>query len=502
MEGMRTVSDLTQMSLVDLASAIARRKVAAREVTEAHLARIDALDDRVASFVRVDHEDALRAADRCDAMAARGERMGPLHGVPLAHKDMFYRVGRVVACGSRVRDDFVPVETATVLGRLDQAGAITLGALAMVEFASGPHGYNANLRQCRNPWGHDHVPCGSSSGSGVAVASRFVAGSLGSDTGGSIRCPASASGVVGLSPTYSQVSRRGVMPMSFSLDCVGPIARTAADCARLMNVIAGPDPLDASSSARAVPDYEAGLDTPIAGLRLGTPDSYFGEGVSAEVEAAISIAREALQSLGAHAMEVRIPASLQDVADLHPLVMKAEAASNHQLWMRHKSESYSEEVRHRLQAGYFIPATDYIQALKVRGALLNRFAEPVFGVADVLMTPVLPKAAPTIAETTTTDGPAYLRMVASLTRNTKICNFLGLPAISVPCGFTAKGLPISFQLIGRPFSEPLLLRIAHAYQKATDWHRRSPPVEGHPGLGDELRHRSRVASLPMGGDHP
>ncbi len=504
---MNAETDLTEMSLVELAGAIAGRKVTAREVTQAHLRRIDAFDDRVASFIRVDHEEALRAADLADGMAARGEPLGPLHGVPLAHKDMFYRAGVTAACGSRVRRDFIQTETATVLDRLDRAGAISLGSLAMVEFASGPHGYNANLRQCRNPWRLDHVPCGSSSGSGVAVAARFVAGSLGSDTGGSIRCPASANGVVGLLPTYSRVSCNGVMPMSFSLDSVGPIARTAADCARLMSVIAGQDALDPTSSAREVPDYEEGIDKPIAGLRIGVPNSYFGEGVSADVEGALSEALDALLSLGSSKADVRIPTSLRDVADLHPLVMKAEAAANHHLWMRHESERYSTEVRHRLQAGYFIPAVDYIQALKLRAALSNAFSASVFATADVLFTPVLPKAAPTIAETTTADGPSYLNMVTSLTRNTKICNFLGLPAISVPCGFTKEGLPISFQLIARPFGEPLLLRIAHAYQKITDWSRKSPPIEGWIKSRDQFRKeeesmQSRGLVTPQALSHP
>jgi aspartyl-tRNA(Asn)/glutamyl-tRNA(Gln) amidotransferase subunit A len=476
MAGVSADGNAALLSLTEMAAAIAGRRVTSRAIVEACLRRIAVFDESVAAFITVDADDALAAADRADAAVARGERLGPLHGVPLAHKDMFYRPDRDVTCGSRVRAHFRTPEKATVLRRLEQAGAIDLGALAMVEFAMGPHGYNANLRHCRNPWQLDHVPCGSSSGSGVAVATRFVAGALGSDTGGSIRCPASASGVTGLLPTYSRVSRAGVMPMSFSLDCVGPLARTAADCARLMNAIAGPDPLDPTASQHPVSDYEAGLDLPLAGLRVGLPDSYFDVGVAPEVAARLEDARDLLRRLGATLVEVRIPSSIGEVADLHPLVMKAEGAANHQLWMRERPAAYTTEVRHRLQAGYFVPATDYLQALKARGALLREFAEAVFAEADILFAPVLPKAAPTIAETTTASGPAYLEMVVSLTRNTKVCNFLGLPAISVPCGFTAAGLPVSFQAIGRPFSEKLLLRVAHRYQSETDWHRRVPPL--------------------------
>jgi aspartyl-tRNA(Asn)/glutamyl-tRNA(Gln) amidotransferase subunit A len=477
-------TDPTTLSLVELAQAIAQRKMSAREVTKAHLDRIDRLDPHVASFVSVDSEGAMAAADDADAAVARGEKLGPLHGVPLAHKDMFYRSGTSVACGSKVRKDFVPTNTATVLKRLDDAGAISLGSLAMVEFAMGPHGYNANLRQCRNPWALDHVPCGSSSGSGVAVASRFVAGSLGSDTGGSIRCPASACGVVGLLPTYSRVSRHGVMPMSVSLDSIGPLARTAEDCARLMNVIAGRDPADGTSSDVPTPDYEAGLDRPIKGLRIGVPSNYFSEGVSSEVEASLADSLDVLRSQGAIIVEIAMPLSIESVAELHPMVMKAEGAANHHLWMREFPDRYSSEVRQRLQAGFFVPAVDYIQALKLRGGFLREFGDAIFSKVDVLHTPVLPRAAPTITETTTADGPAYLSMVVSLTRNTKIVNYLGLPAISVPCGVTGGGLPISFQLIGRPFSEALLLRIAHTYQKETDWRVRTLefdwPNDGQP----------------------
>jgi len=338
----------------------------------------------------------------------------------------------------------------------------------------GPHGYNENLKQCRNPWQTDHVPCGSSSGSGVAVAARLVAGSLGSDTGGSVRCPASANGVVGLLPTWSRVSRHGVMPMSPSLDSVGPLARTAADCARLTGVIAGHDPRDATSSRHRVPDYEAGLARPLHGVRIGLPDRYFDDGVATGVADAIAAALEELRGLGAGAVPVAVPDAVALAADLHPLVMKSEGAANHHPWMRGAPDGYSREVRQRLQAGYFIPACDYVEALKLRGPLLRAFADAVFARADVLLTPVLPNAAPTIADTTTADGPAYLNMVVSLTRNTKPVNYLGLPAISVPCGFTAAGLPTSFQLIGRPFSEALLLRLAHGYQTRTDWHTRVP----------------------------
>jgi aspartyl-tRNA(Asn)/glutamyl-tRNA(Gln) amidotransferase subunit A len=466
-------TDPASLTLCEMAEAIGRRHTTSRAIVTACLERIEAHDRDVGAFVALDRDGALAAADRADAAVARGDRLEPLHGVPLAHKDMFARSARPPSFGSAVRHRMTTGPDATVLERLDRAGAINLGALAMVEFAMGPHGYNAHLRPCRNPWHLDHVPCGSSSGSGVALASRFVAGSLGSDTGGSIRCPAAANGVVGLLPTYSRVSRHGVMPMSFSLDCVGPLARTAADCARLLTAIAGHDPRDPTSSRRAMPDCEAGLGQSISGVRVGIPDRYFTQGIAPEVQTHLAQSLDCLKACGARLVEVTVPPSVDDVADLHPLVMKAEGAANHHLWMRTLPEKYTDEVRHRLQAGYFIPASDYLQALKLRAALLRDWTT-LFDRVEVLHTALLPQAAPTIKATSTNSGPDYLAMVVSLTRNTKICNFLGLPAISVPCGFTGKGLPVSFQLIGRPFAEGLLLRLAHRYQCETDWHHQTP----------------------------
>jgi aspartyl-tRNA(Asn)/glutamyl-tRNA(Gln) amidotransferase subunit A len=339
----------------------------------------------------------------------------------------------------------------------------------------GPHGYNAHLPPCRNPWAPEHVPCGSSSGCGVAVAARLVPAGLGSDTGGSVRCPASANGVVGLLPTYGRVSRHGVMPMSFSLDAVGPLARTAADCALLLQVIAGPDPLDPTCAVRDVPDYPTLLHGDLAGLRIGLPARPIGAPPSAEVATCLAAALDVLRGLGGEEVEITVPEAVDLAAALHPLVMKAEGAANHHDWMRRWPEKYSEEVRNRLQAGYFISASDYIQALKLRGPLLEAFAATVFGTADVLLTPVLPAAAPTIAACAGLRGTAYVEMVAALTGWTKWVNFFGLPAISVPCGFTPAGLPVSFQLVGRPFDEATLLRCAHRYQQATDWHTRLPP---------------------------
>jgi aspartyl-tRNA(Asn)/glutamyl-tRNA(Gln) amidotransferase subunit A len=465
---------LTALSLCDLADGIGAGDFSAEEAMAATLARIERLDPHLNAFIWRDGERALAQAREADAARARGAETGPLHGVPLAHKDMFYRPGRPSSCGSLIRRDFEGRETATVLKRLDAAGAIEVGTLAMVEFAMGPHGYNGHLPRCRNTWDFERIPCGSSSGSGTAVAGRLVHGALGSDTGGSIRCPAAANGVTGISPTYGRVSRFGAMPMSFSLDVMGPLARTARDCARLLGAIAGRDVKDASSSRERVQDYEGGLMRSIVGLRIGVPSGYFDQDLDPEVETLVEESLDVFKSRGASLIKIDMPEIVDKVAEIHPLVMKAEAAANHGNWKRAHGGDYSEEVGKRLEAGYFIPATDYINALQFRGQALQQFSDAVFSKVDVVHTPVLPLPTPSLADTTYSDGPAYLKMVVALTRNTKVVNYFGLPAISVPCGFTPDGLPTAFQLIGRPFSEDLLLRLGHQYQLETDWHERTP----------------------------
>ena len=471
------MTDWSCASLTETAQAIAEGRTTARDVLEACLDRIKRLDGTVNCFVEVDHEGARTAADAADAAQRAGARLGPLHGIPVAHKDMYYRTGRVSACGSKLRADWRPTETATVLRRLDRAGAVEIGRLVMVEFAMGPHGYNPNYPQCRNPWNPEHIPSGSSSGSGAAVASRFVHAALGSDTGGSIRCPAAVSGVVGLVPTNGRVSRHGAMPMSHSLDVVGPLARSARDCARLLGVLAGADLADASALDLPVPDYEAALDSERRLPTIGLARGYFDRGLHPDVARALDRAADDLRRAGFPVEETALPADvLDEVAELHPLVMKSEGAANHLPTMRTREADYTFEVGHRLHAGFFIPAASYIRALKLRGACLRAFAKAAFARADLILAPVLPIPVPTIAETSGRTGKAYLDMVVSLTRNTKVINYLGLPALSVPCGFTASGLPTAFQLIGRPFDEAGLLRAAHRYQQATDWHRQEPAL--------------------------
>jgi aspartyl-tRNA(Asn)/glutamyl-tRNA(Gln) amidotransferase subunit A len=469
------MADWSKASLVETADAIATGKTTSRDVLESCLDRITRLNSRLNCFIEIDTQGARAAADAADSYQRKGALLGPLHGVPLAHKDMYYRTGRVSACGSRLRADWRAPYTASVLQRLEQAGAIDLGRLTMVEFAMGPHGYNQNYLHCRNPWNPDYIPCGSSSGSGVAVGARMIHASLGSDTGGSIRCPAAVSGVVGLVPTNGRVSRHGAMPMSHSFDVVGPLARTARDCARILGVIASPDAADGGSLAVPVPHYEAELSNDLPLPTIGIARGYFDAGLHVDVRKALDQAINDLRQGGLVVEALAMPIDLLDeVAELQPLVMKSEGAANHLSTMREREGEYTFEVGHRLHAGFFLPAASYIRALKLRGMYLRAFAKAVFSHVDLILTPVLPIPVPTIAETSGRTGKDYLDMVVSLTRNTKVVNYLGLPAMSVPCGFTSNGLPTAFQLIGRPLQEVSLLRAADRYQQATDWHAREP----------------------------
>jgi aspartyl-tRNA(Asn)/glutamyl-tRNA(Gln) amidotransferase subunit A len=469
---------LQNLTLCETADLIHSGEASATEVLEACFAQIDKLDPVHHAFVWQDRESALDRARWLDSVRSRGETVGPLHGVPMAHKDMYYRAGHISGCGSRIRSNEPAKTTATALRKLDGAGAIDIGGLAMVEFAMGPHGFNAHLPRSLNPWDHDRVPCGSSSGSGVAVASRMIYASLGSDTGGSIRCPAAANGIVGCLPTNGLVSRRGAMPMSWSLDCVGPLTRTVKDAARVLRVIAGHDELDDTPAATPVPDYESGLERPLSGIRVGIPRGYFDQDLHPDVQKAITSSLDVFRQAGATLAHVDIPKSFSLCSDLHPLVMKAEGAANHRPWKRRRNSEYSEEVGKRLEAGFFISAVDYINALQYRVFALGEFTGAVFDHVDALLTPVLPIPTPTLEQTAYSNGPAYLKMVVALTRNTRPINFLGPPALSITCGFTSDGMPTSFQLIGRPFSESLLFRLGHRFQMETNIHRAMPKALG------------------------
>ena len=468
--------DLALEDLAAIADAIAEGRITSVEATEACLARIETWQPRTNAFLRVYREKALAQAKAMDAELAAGRSRGPLHGVPMAHKDMYYRKGEVSTGGSAIRRDWTAPVTATVLGKLDAAGVVELGFLNMAEFAAGPTGHNVHHGHCRNPWDQTRVTGGSSSGSGASVAARMVYGALGSDTGGSIRLPAAACGVVGMKATYGRVSRAGAVARSWSLDHVGPLTRTVRDNARMLGVIAGHDPDDSTTSEKPVPDYEALLDGGVAGLRIGLALPREGLApLDAKIGAAIQAAADALGRLGAKVSTVTLPdfTALYRAAEV---MVKCEAAAMHRPWMEKTPELYANQVRTRMEAGFFIPATQYIDALRLRAHFVKEFLSTAMEDVDAVLLPAIPFPLPTIEETDTETkgGPAVLKMVAGFTGLTRPFNTLGIPALSVPCGFDVNGAPIGMQLVGRPFDEAMLYRIGHAYQGATDFHTRVP----------------------------
>jgi len=470
------VSDALALDLVGAAEAIARKEISSVELTTAALEAARKLQPTLNAFIAIEEEDALAAARAADAALAAGRALGPAHGVPLAHKDMFYRRGKVATCGSRIRKDWVADTTATVLERLADAGALYLGALNMAEFAMGGTGHNYHFGHCRNPWNVDHAPGGSSSGSGATVAARIVFGALGSDTGGSIRLPATCCGVVGIKGTQTRVSRAGAMPLSFSLDNVGPLVRSVRDAARVFAIIAGADPRDPTASPRPVPDYEAGLEGGIKGLRIALPTVHYLDNLHADVLAATEGVTDVFRKLGAEIVEVDgLPDHDLMLAAVH-VIMTVEAATIHGPWLRERPKDYSEAVRSRLEPGLYYPATRYLDALNLRGPTLQAFTEAVFAKADVMLTPVLAGPVPSLAQTDAHVSAEAARAAAAVARNTRPINYLGLPSLSFPGGFTATGLPIGFQLVGRGFDEATLFRAGHAFQRETRWHSRLPPV--------------------------
>ncbi len=467
--------DIHLLSLVELADAIAARQLSAVEVMTATVARAERLQPVLNCFISLQAEAALESAAAADAALARGDAPGPLHGVPLAHKDMFYRAGHVTTCGSRIRKDFVPDHDSTALARLHGAGAIYLGGLNMAEFATGPTGHNEHWGDSRNPWNPAHISGGSSSGSGASVAGRVVYGALGSDTGGSVRLPSTCNGVVGLKTTAGLVSRYGIMPLSHTLDTVGPLTRTVRDAARILSAIAGHDPHDPTSSERPVPDYEAALTEGAEGLRIGVPTDYFYDLATDEVRTLMEQSLDVFRAAGAKVVEVAVP-DIERINHLSNIILSCEASSIHEPWIANRPDDYQAQVRNRYEPGLHVPAVKYIQALAARAGLLREFVDTTLSNVDALHTPGIPFPIPTREETNVGGGERMASMVAGLSWCTRAANYLGGPALIVPCGFTESGLPSAFQLMGRPFSEATLFRLGHAYQGATDWHTRAPSL--------------------------
>ena len=462
------------MSLVAVAKAIADKKVSSREVTRSCLHRIAQWQPSLNAFMAIESDQALAAADEADSALAKGHNRGVLHGVPLAHKDMYYDAGKVVSCGSLIRRDFVATTTSTALQRLKHAGTVRLGSLQMVEFAYGPTGHNPHYGAVHNPWHVDHITGGSSSGSGSAVAARLTFAALGSDTGGSIRMPAHFCGVTGLKTTVGRISRAGAMPLSQSLDTVGPLAQTVEDCALLLGLMAGADPEDPTASTLPVPDYMAATKGSIKGLKIGVPTAFYVDDLDSEVARIFDETIATLKKEGAEIVKVELPDQRQLTAACQ-LVLATEAAAFHKRWMIERPQDYGAQVLMRLQNGLAIPAVSYLEAMRWRGPALSAYLAAVAG-TDAVLVPVAPVPAPTVAESDVGNSPGAEAVIQRLTKFTRPVNYLGLPSLAIPSGFTRGGLPVAMQLIGRSFDEAMLLRIGAAFQRATDHHAQVPKL--------------------------
>ena len=480
------------MSLSAAAAALARGEVSSVELTRDALARIDAADAQLNSFISVAPERALAQATAADARIAAGDA-GPLTGIPLAHKDIFCTRDLRTSCASRMLDNFVPPYDATVVERLDASGAVTVGKTNMDEFAMGSSNETSFYGAVRNPWDLQRVPGGSSGGSAAAVAAGLVAAATGTDTGGSIRQPAALCGITGLKPSYGRVSRLGMIAFASSLDQGGPMARSAEDCARLLQVMAGHDPRDSTSMTRPVDDYSAALEADISGLRIGVPSEYFGDGLDDGVARVIHAALAEYEALGATLVEVSLPRNSLAMPAYY-IIAPAEASTNlsrydgvrygyrcadprdlDDLYTRSRGEGFGAEVQRRILIGTYVLSAGYYDAYYRKAQQLRRLITEdfagVFERVDVIAGPTTPGTAFEIGAKTQDPTAMYLEDTYTLA-----VNLAGLPAMSLPAGFSA-GLPVGMQLIGRHFDEARLLAVAHRFQQHTDWHLQTPSME-------------------------
>ena len=466
--------EICYMSAGALGPMVKSGEISPVEIIEAHLSRIRATEPVLNSFITLLPEQALAAARQAERDIRAGRYRGPLHGIPVGLKDLFNTGGVRTTSGSRIYDTFVPSEDCTVAARFRDAGAILIGKLNMHQFAYGPTGENPDYGHMHNPWNPELVSGGSSGGSGSAAAAGQCTITTGSDTGGSIRIPAALCGIVGLKPTYGRVSRHGLTPLAWSMDHPGPMVRTVEDAAITMNVIAGHDPRDIACVDLPVPDFSAALTGDIRGLRIGTPRQFFDAPLDPEVRQRVNDALGHLESLGAEVQEVDFP-EFNDAAAISTTMLMAEASACFRDLLASDGEQLYEPVRLRLEAGLFISAADYLRAQQGRAAF-DRAARRLLQDVDLLAGPSEPVTAPPLLQQQVLAGEQEIGTVAALTQYTRPYNITGFPAISVPCGFSAEGMPIGLQLAGRPFDEETVLRAAHAYEQSTEWHSRRPPL--------------------------
>ncbi len=466
--------ELCYMSAGQLSKLIEAKEVSPVEVIDAHLARIEATEPVLNSFITLLPDEARAAARRAESDIQRGNYRGPLHGIPVGLKDLYNTAGVRTTSGSKIFDNFLPQDDCTVATRFREAGAILLGKLNMHQFAYGPTGENPDYGHMHNPWDPELVTGGSSGGSGSAAAAGQCTITTGSDTGGSIRIPAALCGIVGLKPTYGLVSRYGLTPLSWCLDHPGPMVRTVEDAALTMNVIAGHDPKDVASAVVEVPDYTTALTGYVQGLRIGVPKEYFEAPLDPQVGQAVRDALNLLEDMGAVVTEVSFP-MFPDSQPISTAILMAEAAAYHRDLLAKDGDKLYPPVRLRLEAGLFISSADYLRAQQAR-TLFDRQVRDLLADVDLLAGPTEPVTAPQLLAARVQAGEHTLGTTPALTQYTRPYNITGTPAISIPCGFSDVGLPIGLQLAGRAFDELTVLRAAHAYEQATQWGQRRPPI--------------------------
>ena len=460
--------ELLEMSIPEIAAMMRAGQITSEQLTRLSIARAKALQPIVNAFIAIDEDKALNTARARDRELASGLDRGPLHGIALAHKDCFERAGASMTVGSIVAGQLPGIRDASILRDLEAAGAVDIGPLNMNEMVAGPTGRNPHFGDCCNSWDSDRIAGGSSSGSGAAVGAGIVFGSIGSDTGGSIRLPASMNGLFGMKPTYGRVSRAGCFPRAFSLDCAGPLARSAEDCAILLQAIAGRDDRDPSSLDLPAPDYVAALQSAHVGSRIAVLG---GMGAfHPEIAGALAAFVEALsQTYGP------VPTVESDLIDtcyaMADVMSKVEAATLHGEWMRERGSQYSQGVFSRTEPGLHVPAVRYLETLQVRAGIAQAFMDACLTHADVLVCPTMPIPVPTREEADVERPGQVFGVVAAITPLTRPFNYLGLPVLTLPIGVDSNGMPIGAQLVGRPFAEARLLAVAQQAGKAIGWNR-------------------------------
>lgn len=481
------------MKLKEFSEKLIQRKISSVEITQDYLQRIQKFNPTLNCYITICEKEALAASKTSDERRAKGKSLGPLDGIPIALKDIFVTEGIKTTCASKILHNYIPPYDGTTSIAFKKAGTVLLGKLNMDEFAMGSSNEYSAFGPAKNPWNLDTIPGGSSGGSAAALAADLCMGATGTDTGGSIRQPASLCGVVGLKPTYGRVTRYGIIAFASSLDQAGPMAKNVTDCAMLLNVMAGFDPKDSTSLNMPVPDYTQNLGKPIKGLKLGLPKEYFMDGMDKQVSTAVKKAAKKFEELGAALEEIRLPHTKYAVPTYY-IIAPAEASANlarydgvrfgHRadhpedlldLYERSRAEGFGPEVTLRIVIGTFVLSTGYydayyLKAQKVRTLIKKDFLE-AFKKVDVILTPTTPTPAFKMGEKTDDPLKMYLSDIFTIP-----VNLAGLPGLALPCGFSNEGLPIGMQLIGKHLDESLLFQVGYAYEQATEWHKRRPQI--------------------------